>query len=123
MKQHKTPCRECPFRVAALPGYVGNSTPLEFIQVSETGARMPCHMRVNYESPDWKDQQKHAPQCAGHSIYMRNRCKVPRQGAPLVDVKEDREKVFTNPQGFLDHHCHGKAPRVICFGDMVHAQD
>jgi len=43
-----SPCKECPFRRRSLPGYVGASTPTEFISTTQADVAMPCHMSVDW---------------------------------------------------------------------------
>lgn len=119
--QHKKPCRECPWRRNSLPGYLGASNPLEFLQTSEAETRMPCHLTVDYDDPEWERKQNHAPQCAGRAIHFKNRCKNPRNRGLLTEVEADREGVFTFPQEFIDHHTlEGKIPVVqIAMGTVL----
>lgn len=108
------PCRECPWRKNSIPGWLGASTPLEFLDLSESEARMPCHLTVDYERDDWEEQIKTAPQCAGRAIYFANRCKVPKN-RELIVLEADRENVFTDPEAFYRHHG-GKHPLILMFG-------
>lgn len=101
--QHKTPCRECPWRKASAPGWLGADTPEGFVATSEAEVRMPCHLHVDYESDDWEEQAADAPQCAGRAIHFANRCKMPRN-PELLKLPPDRENVFTFPAEFIEHH-------------------
>lgn len=103
MKQHKTPCNQCPWRRASAPGWLGDSTPGDFWWTAEQDTRMPCHNHIDYERKDWKKQIEKVPQCAGRAIAFANRCKLPRDKA-LLRLPADKEKVFSTPQEFLDHH-------------------
>lgn len=100
-------------------GWLGNTTPVEFLQTSEAEHRMPCHNAVDYERSDWEEQASKAPQCVGRAIHFANRCKLPR--APdLITAVADREAVFSNPQDFIDHHTLGQEiPVIAIFGSMV----
>lgn len=104
MSQHKKPCKGCPWTKSSLRGWLGESTPVEFVQTSEAEHRMPCHNTVDYERDDWRRQADKAPQCAGRAIHFANRCKLPRDPGLLVIKETDRENVFSNPQDFIDHH-------------------
>lgn len=97
-----TPCKECPWRRASAPGWLGNHTPGDFIALSEQGAHLPCHLHVSYEDADWQEQAARAPQCAGHAVYLANRCKLP-SGDQIVG-KADHKLVFTRPHEFVAHH-------------------
>lgn len=107
MKQHKTPCAECPFRRASAAGWLGASSPQEFMDQARNELRMPCHLHIDYEQPDWEGQVPDAPRCAGHAIFLRNTCNMPRD-RELADfvktVERDSEKVFQWPQEFIKHH-------------------
>lgn len=106
MSQHTTPCSQCPWRRASAPGYLGASTPEQFLAQAESETRMPCHCTVDYERADWQEQVQTKPRCAGHAAYLRNRCKQPRdQGlADFVRQVDRNPDVFTRPEEFLRHH-------------------
>ncbi len=103
MKQHTHPCHECPWRRVSAPGWLGASSPEEFVATSEAEYRMPCHIHVDYECEDWEEQAEEVPQCAGRAIHFANRCKRPRNPDLLV-LPADRVNVFTQTKEFLDHH-------------------
>ncbi|QZI85782.1 hypothetical protein CPT_Summit_131 [Stenotrophomonas phage Summit] len=114
MNQHTEPCGQCPWRKTSAPGWLGASTPLQFVQQAESGIKMPCHCAVDYEQDDWEDQIEDAPRCAGHAAYLRNRCKRPdeqelREFSELVGRRDD---VFTRPEEFVAHHG-GDTSRVM----------
>lgn len=116
----KAPCNACPWRVNSAPGWLGDSTPVEFLQQSESEIRMPCHLHVNYERADWSEQADKAPQCAGRAVHFANRCKSP-QNPELVNLPADREAVFSNPQAFIDHHSQYSptTPVITLVGPLV----
>ncbi|ATI15699.1 hypothetical protein [Bordetella phage vB_BbrM_PHB04] len=102
-KQHKQPCRACPWRRDnQAPGWLGNSTPGEFLQQSDAGIRMPCHEAVDYERADWEQQAAEAPQCAGRAIHLSNRCQHVEPG--ILKLPADHKLVFTRPHEFIAHH-------------------
>lgn len=106
-KQHLTPCQACPWRTTSLKGWLGESTPLQFLAQAEAEIKMPCHCAVDYEREDWKDQVATAPRCAGHAVYLRNRCKRPKDpelDAFVRQVAPDPEHVFSRPEAFVAHH-------------------
>lgn len=77
----KKPCNQCPFRKCSIPGYLGESTPSNFIQTTLGDAEMPCHQTVDYERPDWKTQLEDggtARQCAGAAVFFANILKLSR---------------------------------------------
>jgi hypothetical protein len=106
VKQHKTPCGECPWRKASAPGWLGADTPEGFAATSEAEVRMPCHIHVDYDRDDWEEQADEAPQCAGRAIHFKNRCKLPHNPdvAALVKEVERSPDVFTHVHDFIDHH-------------------
>lgn len=107
MKQHTTPCAECPWRRESAPGWLGASTPEEFMLQAQSEIRMPCHCHVDYEQEDWEDQIEDAPRCAGHAIFLKNSCKMPREPGLkqfVNEVNKDTTKVFNWPHEFLAHH-------------------
>lgn len=109
------PCPECPWSKTSAPGWLGTSTPIEFLQQSEAGIHMPCHLHVDYERPDWQKQANRAPACRGRLIHFANRSKrVP--GLPSV---ERDDGFFTNPQEFIDHHSRGQGPQILIIGTRV----
>lgn len=88
--QHKKPCSDCPWARTAIPGWLGSSTPDEWLSHAHGEARVECHTLLTQ-------------QCAGIAIYRRNMCKSPRDPGALV-LDADREKVFSNPMEFIAHH-------------------
>ena len=118
----KKPCKACPWRRESLKGYLGDSTPAEFLQQSEMELRMPCHIHVDYERNDWQHQARTAPQCAGRAIHFANRCKKPRDSDLLV-LPADREEVFSNPQEFYDHHTHNNGKKIMLIMGAVIEQE
>lgn len=119
VKELKQPCTSCPWRVDSARGWLGASTPVEFLQQSESELRMPCHLHVDYDRESWPEQSEQAPQCAGRAVHFANRCKLPRN-LDLVLARPDRESVFSNPQDFIEHHTlHGQAPKIIIAFGMI----
>lgn len=123
------PCRECPFRRASWPGYLGADTPEGFVTKTEAGVAMPCHLTVDYEAPDWDERADAAPLCAGALTYLKNTCKLPyvpppelpvpeflRRDIPQVldaleDATPDHDTVFSSQAEFIEHHARGRATR------------
>jgi len=122
-KQHQKPCKACPWRKASAKGWLGDSTPVEFMQTSEAEHRMPCHLHVDYERPEWRSDAENAPQCVGRAVHFANRCKQPRN-TDLLHMPADREQVFSNPQDFIDHHTlDGKPKTIRILGPIVFEVD
>lgn len=91
--QHKKPCGDCPWRRNAIPGWLGNMTPEEWLQAANGDGVIDCHTVVG--SPQ--------PQCAGAASYRANTCKSPRDLRALR-LPVDRTRVFSSPSEFLNHH-------------------
>lgn len=99
------PCKECPFRRTSLPGYLGNSDPTVFIATTQADVPMSCHMSIDYEASDWREQIEHgdAEYCEGALIFFANQAKLSRDpNRPQADP--DHDKVFTWPHEFLEYH-------------------
>jgi hypothetical protein len=106
VKQHTKPCSQCPWRRKSAAGWLGASTAEEFVAQGESDIRMPCHTHVDYEREDWAAQAMLAPQCAGRAVYLRNKCKVPRDPilASFVRTCLPDKEVFSWPHEFIAHH-------------------
>lgn len=104
----KEPCKECPFLRGSAPGYLGASTPEEFMQQVRTEHSMPCHMTVDYEDAGWQEQlETTAKRCRGSLVFLKNNCKLPREpdySAAVQETTANRTAVFSNAQEFLEHH-------------------
>lgn len=106
MRQHKTPCAECPFRRVAAAGWLGGFTADEFKWMAEAERRMPCHTRMKkFDGVDYNNPGT-APQCAGRAIYWANQCKLPRS-PELLRLPRDPVAVFSWPHEFVAHHKNG----------------
>lgn len=112
-KQHKTPCKECPFRRVAPAGWLGGMTADEFRHLADLEQRMPCHLHmgreggkggpvVSYANPG------NAPQCAGRAIYWANQFKLPRsKDGDILTLPRDTAAVFNWPGEFVEYHKSG----------------
>jgi hypothetical protein len=89
-KQHTTPCSDCPWAREALNGWLGGSTPEEWLACAHSDQVIPCHVIDNM-------------QCAGAAIYRANVVKSPRD-PDCLRLPKDRVKVFASPAEFKDHH-------------------
>jgi hypothetical protein len=106
--KHLKPCKECPFRRKSAPGWLGASTPEEFIATTRSEHPMPCHCAIDYEKKDWETEQyPDAPLCAGSLVFLKNHCIAPRN-PELADavraVEADAETVFQWSHEFIEHH-------------------
>jgi hypothetical protein len=88
--QHRAPCSDCPFRLNALPGWLGHETPDGFIAIAQSDGIYPCHTKIG-------------PQCAGLAIFRANICKLPRDRRALR-LPRDPLRIFASVAAFLSHH-------------------
>ena len=103
-----TPCSQCPMRRKSMPGWLGADVPESFIQTVHRADEMPCHVSVNYENPEWRDQlqpgdEGSATACAGVAIYHANILKRPRD-RNVRTLDPDKVNVFASPTEFIAHH-------------------
>lgn len=107
------PCRECPFRREAAPGYLGAATfepdpPNSFLDQHWNGfTHLPCHMQVNWEQDDSQREAQEKPTCTGYAIMCKNSAKLPMNpiDAEVVrDTEPDHDNVFSNRQEWDEHH-------------------
>jgi len=102
----KEPCRDCPFRREAAPGWLGEETPEGFMWTVMSDAAMPCHCTIDYEDPDWKESfvaNGKAEHCAGALIFFSNICKLSRD-PERPRLPADHENVFSLQSEFLEYH-------------------
>lgn len=109
------PCGACPFRKKSAPGWLGDSTPEDFIATTLDDSLMPCHKTVDYDDPEWRDKMiemdSKVQHCAGARIFYKNQCKMTRNVLQLylekhgaVKPVEKSADVFLNRAEFLAHH-------------------
>jgi hypothetical protein len=100
------PCRECPFRRAAMPGWLGSGDPQSFVTAIQREQPLPCHLTVDYEDSRWEtqwDRQEIGSTCTGSLIMSANMCKIPRDRS-FPRAPADRTAVFSHPLEFIQHH-------------------
>ena len=88
--QHRRPCSDCPWARTALPGWLADMTPEEWIASAHGETRMECHTLLGAE-------------CAGAAIYRANVCKRVRDPGAL-QLPKDPAAVFATHAEFLAHH-------------------
>lgn len=110
-KQHKTPCRECPFRRSAAPGWLGGFTPDAFRQLADMDRKMPCHIHMKADGVDYENPGG-APQCAGRAIHWANQFKTPRTRGVLLELPREPIGVFEWPHEFVAYHKAGALAEV-----------
>lgn len=106
----KQACRECPFRRASVPGWLGESShdPKGFIAPHwNADLPLPCHMTVNWESTSSQERAATAPLCFGLLTMMKNSCKSPRNpelANTVRGMERNTDEFFGFIQEFIAHH-------------------
>ncbi len=125
----KKPCDGCPFRREAAPGWLGDYTAPEIVQMARNGQNFLCHIHTEQnrgygsdpletdEDDDPLDDPLpleawaavHGQQCAGFMIFMRKMCKLPddrrfMEASRAIDTTQD---ILFPPDVFIDHHVNG----------------
>lgn len=106
----KKPCGECPFRRAAMPGWLGAGSPESFIEAIQAEKPMPCHSTINYEDPNWATLWSRAAtgkMCIGALTFAANMHKRARNPNAIPNVPRDIKTFFETPKQFIDHHRSG----------------
>lgn len=93
----KEPCSECPWRINAVPGWLGPYEAETWVRMAHGEIPIACHQTIK-EDRSWEG----AKQCAGAAAYRANVAKSPRDREVAVGPK--REDVFASPQEFKEYH-------------------
>lgn len=105
-KPRDRPCRECPWRRASFPGFLGPYDADEWADLLRSDEPIACHttMREHEAREDgtvpWS--QPGLRQCAGSARTRANMAKLPRDPDVAVGPRDDA--CFGNAGEFLDHH-------------------
>jgi hypothetical protein len=99
VKQHTRPCSDCPFARTALSGWLGRSTPGEWVTLAHSDSSVECHAL--------KDSDGFELECAGAAIYRANVAKSLRD-PKAFKLPPNTTLVFATSQEFVMHHI--KAP-------------
>lgn len=91
--QHSRPCHDCPWRRAAIPGWLGGATPETFLAQGQGDMPMECHCQKSSEGKQWE--------CVGAAVFRSNICKRPRFA---MTQPRDTVTVFASSEEFLKHH-------------------
>ena len=89
-RQPTAPCSDCPFRVDALPGWLGGNSAQDFIEIALSDVPYACHALRNAE-------------CAGLAIFRANISKIPRDRS-VLRLAANKKTVFSSPGAFLAYH-------------------
>lgn len=101
------PCKVCPFRRVALPGWLGEGSPADFIGSIFREQPLPCHNTIDYRRRDWLAawiEGRRGKMCMGALIFTANIGKVPRFPDIIPIVEPDEDLVFATTKEFFDHH-------------------
>lgn len=107
----KKPCKECPFRRASAPGWIGSHEHVqEIIDTVRADQRFPCHLQVNTameeDGEDFVTAALLADVCVGSAQFLNNQLKMSRH--PDVVAAQRRvgknPDVFTTPAEMVAHH-------------------
>lgn len=100
--QHKQPCATCPFKRTTKPGTLGGSPTQVYVGQTEGGFAIPCHERIDYNDPNWRQTFLDVGQCAGAAIFRSNIGKASPRTALVLPA--DPETVFASHAEFVAHH-------------------
>lgn len=100
MKQHASPCSECPFARTIKPGELGGSPPETYVGQAVLPFFLPCHCSQNYAGKETRFSD--VTQCAGAAIFRTNMGII--TPPPLLSLPRDTERVFSTLADFYSHH-------------------
>ena len=105
-KQHKKPCKTCPFTEGCEPGALGGSPVGTFIAQTFLPYKIPCHEFIDYSDENWKENCLHGvPQCVGHAMFRDAVGVADKMPEPLLRVEHDPSTgVFAGVLAFYAHH-------------------
>ncbi len=95
-KQHIVACGDCPFRRIALPGWLADKTPAEYVQIAHMNGLIECHTKKKAF-----DHSHH--QCAGAAIYRANICKKVGDDG-ILSLPANNKTIFSTPKEFVEYH-------------------
>ena len=101
------PCNDCPWRVNALPGWLGPMGADQWVALIHSEEPIACHQTIEVEVDQIEGDWNHPAmrQCAGAAIMRTNVCKSPRNPTDAAHAfKADREAVFASVAAFKDYH-------------------
>jgi len=99
-RQHKTPCSDCPWSRASIPGWLGGHSVDQWLERAHGDSGVNCHTKKFSEQ---REEEGEICQCAGMAMFRANVCKLPRSPTALR-LESNREKVFANDSEFRNHH-------------------
>jgi hypothetical protein len=96
-QQHTSPCSDCPFRRDSIPGWLGQLTVDNWVELAHSEGSADCHTTKQKGGKGWA--------CAGLAIYRANVAKAPRD-PKAMRLKPDTKLVFSFGE-FKKHHSGG----------------
>lgn len=100
----RQPCHGCPFRRDSAPGWLGDYTAEQIVDIVRNDGTFLCHNLVDYEDPDWRNQEHE--ECAGAMIFARKLCKLsrdPEKAAAQLQIDKSQDILFPDID-FISHH-------------------
>jgi hypothetical protein len=94
LRQHTSPCSDCPFRRDSIQGWLGELSVDDWIQLAHGEGQADCHTTKQSNGAGWH--------CAGLAIYRANVCKSVHD-PNAFRLPKDTEKVFSFGE-FKKHH-------------------
>lgn len=92
------PCRDCPWRRNAAPGWLGPHDADYWLRAAHGEGAIACHLTLS-DGGGWSE----ASQCRGAASFRANVCKRPMN--PTIAVgPDDTERVFASNAEFKEHH-------------------
>lgn len=101
------PCHECPWRRVSEPGVLGPFDAETWVSMAHGEIPIACHTSIDplYTNSQGEGSwdQDGMLQCAGAATFRKHIAKRPRDEEIAVGP-EDRVKIFTWNDQFLEHH-------------------
>ncbi len=96
--RHKTPCKECPWRLASAGGWLGGHPSDYYTDSIRADNPISCHMTL--------EEGRREALCAGSLVHYRNKLQKPRRLDlnAAVESVEPSPLVFRLTQDFTTHH-------------------
>lgn len=99
--KHKTPCRECPWRLSAPPGWLGGHEPHYYADAVVSNEIPACHLQDH--GPD----NPETAFCVGALACAANACIMPYGQDGAAEARKcigKRADVFPHPAHFFQFH-------------------
>jgi hypothetical protein len=106
----KIPCRECPLRRDAAPGFLGGYTPEMYIAVLHSPASLACHCSKGFHTGEI-GKQRHCTGVAGYRAnvgILRGAAADTATRAMENYPRDLTEDFFSSPEEFYAHHKPGQ---------------